>query len=451
MQAVGQHGAIPLDPQVVQGRIGTEQAARPAGTLDGGLQVGLALDVPLEVGEVLRVVLHRLEIVLLLDHHQAGGVGHIAPLLEVDGEGVGEFELGEAAHIALYARQGGGVDGERVGGKVVIQEEDHRPADGGVHVDVRLDRHLEALAEAIPQRHHGFHPIHPEGVGGAHGEHDGGHHVLEGKAGGQGALQVIEIDVVVLAHLDADGLVLDVDPEQREVGDVGVVAALGVDDAVILIVAEPLVLGLGQALANAEQVAIEVTKRPPLGEDAGDAGRIVTRQQGNLAHHLLLQLLGHPGILGVDQVGVGEDPHLGAVDGGIRRHGDHVLDAGGVLPVFGEGAGKQQLRHGLARRAHGDGYRHGLAQVGEAGATIGPGVQAGIGSQAAGAKLVEGGKTGFTKDRPEIGVAREKVGFDCGKTGGEFGVDGVDAFIFQIDQVTHFYTISTANVLPLYP
>jgi hypothetical protein len=51
--------------------------------------VGLALDVPLKVGEVLRIVLHRLEILLLLDHHQAGGVGHIAPLLEVDGEGVG--------------------------------------------------------------------------------------------------------------------------------------------------------------------------------------------------------------------------------------------------------------------------------------------------------------------------------------------------------------------------
>jgi hypothetical protein len=42
---------------------------------------------------------------------------------------------------------------------------------------------------------------------------------------------VVEIDVVVLAHLDADGLVLDVHPEQGEVGDVGVVAALGVDDA----------------------------------------------------------------------------------------------------------------------------------------------------------------------------------------------------------------------------
>ena len=56
--------------------------------------------------------------------------------------------------------------------------------------------------------------IHPEGVGGAHGEHDGGHHVFEGEAGGQGALEVVEIDVVVLPDLDADGLVLDVHPEQ---------------------------------------------------------------------------------------------------------------------------------------------------------------------------------------------------------------------------------------------
>ena len=52
-------------------------------------------------------------------------------------------------------------------------------------------------------------------------------------------------------------------PSRGEVGDVGVVTALGVDDAVILIVAEPLVLGLWQALADAEQVAVEVTKRPP--------------------------------------------------------------------------------------------------------------------------------------------------------------------------------------------
>jgi hypothetical protein len=61
--------------------------------------VGLTLNVPLKVGEVLRIVLHRLEIILLLDHHQAGGVGHIAPLLEVDGEGVGVFELGKAATL----------------------------------------------------------------------------------------------------------------------------------------------------------------------------------------------------------------------------------------------------------------------------------------------------------------------------------------------------------------
>lgn len=135
---------------------------------------------------------------------------------------------------SIHPRQGGAVDGQRVGGKVVIQEEDHRPADGGVDVDVGPDRHLEALAEAIPQVHHGFHLVHSEGVGGAHGKHDGGHHVLESEAGGQGALEVVEIDVVVLANLDADGLVLDVDPEQGEVGDVGVVTALGVDDAVIL-------------------------------------------------------------------------------------------------------------------------------------------------------------------------------------------------------------------------
>ncbi len=104
-------------------------------------------------------------------------------------------------------------------------------------MDVRLGRHLEALAQPVPQLDHGFDPIHPEGVGCAHGEHDGGHHVMKGEAGSQGTLEVVEIDVVVLAHLDADGLVLDVHPEQGEVGDVGVVAALGVDDAVILIVA----------------------------------------------------------------------------------------------------------------------------------------------------------------------------------------------------------------------
>ncbi len=296
--------------------------------------MGVALDVALEVGEVLRIVLHRLEVVLLLDHHQAGGVGHIAPLLEVDGERIGVFELGKARHVALDAGQGRGVDGQGVGGKVVTQEEDHRPADGGVHVDVGLDRHLEALAQAIPQVHHGFDLIHPEGVGGTHGEHDGRHHVLQGKTGGQGALEIREIDVVVLPDLDADGLVLDVHPEQGEVGDVGVVAALGVDDAVILIMTEPLVLGLRQALADAEQVAVEVTKRPPLGEDAGGASWVITRQQRYLAHHFLLQLLGHPGVLGVDQVGIGQNAHLGAIDGGIRRHGDDVLDAGGVLPIL---------------------------------------------------------------------------------------------------------------------
>ncbi|MNS71235.1 hypothetical protein D3C72_1045980 [compost metagenome] len=413
--------------------------------------MGLALDVPLEVGEVLRIVLHRLEVVLLLDHHQAGGVGHIAPLLEVDGEGVGVFQLGEARHVALYPRQGGAVDGERVGGKVVVQEEDHRPADGGVHVDVGFDRHLEALAQPVPQLDHGFDPVHPEGVRGAHGEHDGGYHVFEGEAGGQGTLEIGEIDVVVLAHLDADGLVLDVHPEQGEVGDVGVVAALGVDDAVILIVAEPLVLGLGQALANAEQVAVEVTEGPPLGEDAGGAGRVVTRQQGNLAHHLFFELLGHPGILGVDQVRVGQYAHLGAVDGGIRRHGDDVLDAGGVLPVFGQGAGEQQLRHGLPRGAHLRGHRHGLAEIGEAGAAIWPGVEARIRRQATGTKLVEGGKAGLAKHRPEIGIAGEEVGFDGGETGGELGVDGVDAVIFQIDKIAHDKTISTANVPRLYP
>lgn len=225
--------------------------------------MGLALNVPLEVREVLRVILHRLEVILLFNHHQTGGVGHIAPLLEVDGEGVGIFQLGKARHVALDPRQSGAVDGERVGGKVVPQEEDHRPANGGINVDVRFDRHLKLLAEAIAQLEHGFHLIHPEGVGGAHGEHDGGHHVFEGKTGGQGALEMVEIDVIVLADLNADSLVLDVDPEQGEVSDVGVVTALGVDDAVILIVAEPLVLGFRQAFANAEQVAVEVTEGPP--------------------------------------------------------------------------------------------------------------------------------------------------------------------------------------------
>ncbi|MNJ28249.1 hypothetical protein D3C77_227800 [compost metagenome] len=99
-----------------------------------------------------------------------------------------------------------------------------------------LDRHLEALAQPVPQVHHGFDLVHPEGVRCPHGEHDGGHHVFEGKAGGQGALEILQIDVVVLPHLDADGLVLYVHPEQGEVGDVGVVTALGVDDAIVLIV-----------------------------------------------------------------------------------------------------------------------------------------------------------------------------------------------------------------------
>ena len=129
---------------------------------------------------------------------------------------------------------------------------------------------------------------------------------------------MVEIDVVVLADLNPDGLVLDVDPKQGEVGDVGVVTALGVDNAVILIVAEPLVLGFRQGFANAEQVAIEVTEGPPLGEDAGGASRVVTRQQRYLAHHLLLQLLGHSGVFGVDQIGVGQNAQLGTVNGGIR-------------------------------------------------------------------------------------------------------------------------------------
>lgn len=64
-------------------------------------------------------------------------------------------------------------------------------------------------------------------------------------------------------RLVCQGFVLDVDPEQGEIGSVGIVTALGVDDAVILIVAKPLVLGLRQAFTNTEQVTIKVTKRPP--------------------------------------------------------------------------------------------------------------------------------------------------------------------------------------------
>ncbi len=112
-------------------------------------------------------------------------------------------------------RQSRAVDGERVGGKVVTQEEDHRPADGCIDVDVRFDRHFELLAQAIAQLEHGFHLIHPEGVGGTHGEHDGGHHVFQGKTGDQGALEVVEIDVVVLADLNTDSLVLDIDPSRE--------------------------------------------------------------------------------------------------------------------------------------------------------------------------------------------------------------------------------------------
>ena len=85
-----------------------------------------------------------------------------------------------------------------------------------------------------------------------------------------------------------------------------------------------------------------------------------------------------------------------------------------------------------------------------AGAAIGPGIEARIRGQATGAKLVEGGETGLAKHRPEIRVTGKKVGLDGGEAGGEFGGDGVDAVVFQIDQVTHFYTIRTAKVRFLY-
>lgn len=102
------------------------------------------------------------------------------------------------------------------------------------------------------------------------------------------------------------------------------------------------------------------------------------------------------------------------------------------------------------RRAHGGWHRHGFAEIGQTGAAIGPGIEPRIRRQSTGAKLVEGGKAGLAKDRPEIGIAGEEVGFDGGKTAGEFRGDGVDALIFQIDQVIHFYTIDTAEVRFLY-
>ena len=75
--------------------------------------------------------------------------------------------------------------------------------------------------------------------------------------------EIRQIDVVVLPTWMRMVLFSISTPSRGEVGDVGVVTALGVDDAVVLIVAEPLVLGPGQALANAEQVAVEVTEGPP--------------------------------------------------------------------------------------------------------------------------------------------------------------------------------------------
>ena len=73
------------------------------------------------------------------------------------------------------------------------------------------------------------------------------------------------------------------------------------------------------------------------------------------------------------------------------------------------------------RRAHGGWHRHGFAEIRQTGAAIGPGIEPRIRRQSTGAKLVEGGKAGLAKDRPEVGIAGEEVGFDGGKTAGEFG------------------------------
>ena len=70
---------------------------------------------------------------------------------------------------------------------------------------------------------------------------------------------------------------------------------------------------------------------------------------------------------------------------------------------------------------HGGWHRHGLAEIGQTGATIGPGIEPRIRRQSTGAKPVEGGKTGPAKHRPEIGIGGEEVGFDGGKTAANSG------------------------------
>ena len=185
---------------------------------------------------------------------------------------------------------------------------------------------VETYGMPIPQLDHGFDPVHPEGVRGPHGEHYGGHHMFEGKTGGQGALQMIEIDVVVLADLDADGLVLYVHPEQGEVGDVGVGG--GKDRGEIRGAADAAEFGRGVV-----QAVVRVVGQRRSGVGGRDLEQVDPVQDRNAD-------LCRARIIGADV-----HHHVGIVDSAVKRRVlvEEALRLGENVPTLATGDGANDI------------------------------------------------------------------------------------------------------------
>ena len=116
----------------------------------------------------------------------------------------------------------------------------------------------------------------------------------------------------------------DVDAEQGEVGGVGIMPALRTDHAVVLAVLQPQMERLWHGFANAEEIAVEIAKRPALCENAGDQGGIVADEIGLLPNHATLEVFGHATVFGIHEVGIRQQSQRRTVNGGIARRGDHV-------------------------------------------------------------------------------------------------------------------------------
>ena len=149
-------------------------------------------------------MLQCFQVVFFADHHQAGCVGHIPPLLEIDGEGISVMQFTKALYVLIETLQGGFIDIKRVFRKIVFQKKYQWPADSRVHVNVRFGCDLVELAKFVAQNAYGFHAVHTEGVGCAHGEHDHRNHATELEAGRELALQILHVHVIIVCDADAD-------------------------------------------------------------------------------------------------------------------------------------------------------------------------------------------------------------------------------------------------------